>query len=330
MRRTRGTGGGAGGKGDGRGRARAGLVRRRSIVRDDASSVAPIVAGTRVAAGGNAPSAPSPMSDPASASEETSRIISSRAVIASSSRSRALILPPVHDARLETPSSAPGRFFLGPSSATRAPIADPDRGSTRAPATDPGARSTGSTGRTSRRPAAPVAVPRRRPRPDPIVSVCRRFFRPLGVERTSRIVRHPVLKDEGATISGKVPATRRRVRGGEKRGFANRQKKKRACRFSRLSVRVVGNFGASDGSFLGVAGVGCWVPRLFSARFPRTSSIASARARRRSSARGGTGVFRVPSFPRWRTESYGGTCSPPRRACSFARSVRSWCSSSCP
>ena len=97
MRRTRGTGGGAGGKGDGRGRERAGLVRRRSIVRDDASSVAPIVAGTRVAAGGNAPSAPSPMSDPASASEETSRIISSRAVIASSSRSRALILPPVHD-----------------------------------------------------------------------------------------------------------------------------------------------------------------------------------------------------------------------------------------
>ena len=157
-----------------------------------------------------------------------------------------------------------------------------------------------------------------------------KVFRPLGVERTSGIVRHPVLKDEGATTKRKVPATRRRVRGGEKRGFANRQKKKRACRFSRLSVRVVGNFGASDGSFLGVAGVGCWVPRLFSARFPRTFSIASARARRRSSARGGTGVFRVPSFPRWRTESYGGTCSPPRRACSFARSVRSWCSSSCP
>ena len=208
------------------------------------------------------------MSDPASASEETSRIISSRAVIASSSRSRALILPPVHDARLETLSRAPGRFFLGPSSATRAPIADPDRGSTRAPATDPGARSTGSTGRTSRRPAAPVAVPRRRPRPDPIVSVCRRFFRPLGVERTSRIVRHPVLKDEGATISEKC----RRLGGafGAERSEGSRtaKKKKRACRFSRLSVRVVGNFGASDGSFLGVAGVGCWVPRLFSRSIP--------------------------------------------------------------
>ena len=57
------------------------------------------------------------------------------------------------------------------------------------------------------------------------------FFRPLGVERTSRIVRHPVLKDEGATTSEKCRRLGGAFGGGEKRGFAKRQKKNERADF---------------------------------------------------------------------------------------------------
>ena len=226
--------------------------------------------------------------------------------------------PPVHDASRDL-SRAPGAFSRT-SSATRARSRTPIADRRERPRPIP-ARSTGSTGRTSRRPAAPVAVPRRRPRPDPIVSVCRRLFRPLGVENEQNCTtpslegrrRHD--QEKCRRLGGAFGAERRR-------GSRTAKKKKRACRFSR-HLRVVGNFGASDGSFLGVAG------GVLGGSSRSIPAHVLHRERARSAPEPARGV---PALLGSRRFHDGG-----RRATERVRlrvhvpsRARSWCSSSCP